>query len=137
MGLPDVHHPTAHPDHVGTPRLHDLLQVPHGAAARGLLPIPGQPAVPEGPGERASLHIQHSGDWLTVWDAGDRSCRISAAGLVWLGERFLLLWFAHFALGLLHLQVPAGGERSRHPHRLFKERHLNLKAEQSALEAAV
>lgn len=48
---------------------------------------------------------------LPFQDAGDRWCRISAPGLVRLGERLLLLWFAHVALGLLHLQVPADGER--------------------------
>lgn len=40
---------------------------------RGVLPIPGQPAVPEGPGERASLHLQHSGDWIPVWVSSETS----------------------------------------------------------------
>lgn len=40
---------------------------PRSVARRGLFPVPGQPAVPEGPRGRASLHLQHGGDRLAVW----------------------------------------------------------------------
>lgn len=48
---------------------------------RGVFPIAGQPAVPEGPGERASLHLQHSGDWIPVW-VSSKPCkqRVTVSG---------------------------------------------------------
>jgi hypothetical protein len=44
---------------------------------------------------------------LSPQDTGDRGCGLPAAGVVWLAERLLLLWWPHLALGVLPVQVPA------------------------------
>ncbi|XP_032734716.1 solute carrier family 17 member 9 isoform X10 [Lontra canadensis] len=105
LGLPHRCHPTAHPPQRRAPGLHDLLAHPHGLAPRRVLSSADQPAVPEGARERASVHLQHRGGRLPVWDAGDRGRGLPPPGPVWLAKCLLLLWWPHAAVGVLRIQT--------------------------------
>ncbi|XP_059263369.1 voltage-gated purine nucleotide uniporter SLC17A9 isoform X3 [Mustela nigripes] len=72
-----------------------------------------QPAVPEGARERASVHLQHRGGRLPVWDAGDRGRGLPPPGPVRLAKCLLLLGWPHAAVGVLRVQVPTEWKRYR------------------------
>ncbi|XP_059263370.1 voltage-gated purine nucleotide uniporter SLC17A9 isoform X4 [Mustela nigripes] len=105
LGLPHRRHPAARPPQRRAPGLHDLLTHPHGLAPRCVLSGADQPAVPEGARERASVHLQHRGGRLPVWDAGDRGRGLPPPGPVRLAKCLLLLGWPHAAVGVLRVQT--------------------------------
>ncbi|XP_032734717.1 solute carrier family 17 member 9 isoform X11 [Lontra canadensis] len=136
LGLPHRCHPTAHPPQRRAPGLHDLLAHPHGLAPRRVLSSADQPAVPEGARERASVHLQHRGGRLPVWDAGDRGRGLPPPGPVWLAKCLLLLWWPHAAVGVLRIQVPAEWKRPHPGLGHLGARPADVQAHQSSLETA-
>ncbi|XP_036915940.1 solute carrier family 17 member 9 isoform X3 [Sturnira hondurensis] len=114
LGLGPHHcrHSADHTPGQRPPGLHDLLAHPHRLAARGLLPCADQPAVAEGPGERACLHLQRRGGWLPDRDTGDGGGGLPAPGLLRLAQHLLPLRRPHPAVGVLRVQVPAEQTRA-------------------------
>ncbi|XP_044926486.1 solute carrier family 17 member 9 isoform X4 [Mustela putorius furo] len=136
LGLPHRRHPAARPPQRRAPGLHDLLTHPHGLAPRRVLSGADQPAVPEGARERASVHLQHRGGRLPVWDAGDRGRGLPPPGPVRLAKCLLLLGWPHAAVGVLRVQVPTEWKRPHPGLGHLGARPADVQAHQSSLETA-